>query len=170
MVVEGLSLPRQAPKARLAPARSSLVTPMPLYRYERPRAKHPFVGTWHITEMEMWDADYMHMERQAYVEIEPGDHGSFQFGLVCGELHGYLEEEGPTQRFAFTWEGNDEMDPASGSGWMRLETEDTAAGRIAIHRGDHSRFTARRVGPRPAAGGRTARPDDAGGQPKRRRR
>ena len=141
---------------------------MPLYRYERPRAKHPFLGTWHIIEMELWDAEYMHMERQAYVEIEPGDHGTFQFGLVWGELHGYLEEEGATQRFAFTWEGNDEMDPASGSGWMRLETEDTAVGRIAIHRGDHSRFTARRVPPRPVSGRRATGADD--GASRRRRR
>ena len=28
-----------------------------------------FVGLWHITEMEMWDADYFNMERQAYLEI-----------------------------------------------------------------------------------------------------
>jgi hypothetical protein len=141
---------------------------MPLYRYERPRAKHPFVGTWHIIEMEMWDADYMHMERQAYIEIESGDHGTFQFGLVWGELHGYLEEDAPGQRFAFTWEGNDEMDPASGSGWMRLETADAAVGLLAIHRGDRSRFTARRVRPRPASGRRTAGVDDR--DTKRRRR
>lgn len=143
---------------------------MPLHRHARSRTEHPFVGTWHITEMEMWDADYVHMERHAYVEIESSDDGSFQFGLVCGELHGYLEEEGATQRFAFTWEGNDEMDPASGSGWMRLEAEDVAVGRIAIHRGDHSRFTARRVQPRQAAGGLTDRPDGPGSRARRRRR
>ena len=141
---------------------------MPLYRYERPRAKHPFVGTWHIIEMEMWDADYMHMERQAYVEIESGDRGTFQFGLVWGELHGYLEEEGAAQRFAFTWEGNDEMDPASGSGWMRLEAEDTAVGLLAIHRGDRSRFSARRVRPRPASGRGTAGGDDRNTERRRR--
>jgi hypothetical protein len=141
---------------------------MPPYRYERPRAKHPFVGTWHITEMELWDADYTHMERQAYIEIESGDHGTFQFGLVWGELHGYLEEATPGQRFAFTWEGNDEMDPASGSGWMRLAGEDTAVGLIAIHRGDRSRFTAHRVRPDPASGGGAARADKR--ETRRRRR
>jgi hypothetical protein len=130
---------------------------MPLHRYARPRAKHPFVGTWHIVEMELWDADYLHMERQAYIEIEPGEHGTFQFGLVWGELHGYLDEEAPGKRFAFTWEGNDEMDPASGSGWMRLEADDSAVGLIALHRGDRSRFTAHRVRPDPASGGGAAR-------------
>ena len=141
---------------------------MPLHRYERPRATHPFVGTWHISEMEMWDADYMHMERQAYIEIAPGDLGTFQFGLVWGELHGYVEEEGAAQRFAFTWEGNDEMDPASGSGWMRQAGEDTAVGLIAIHRGDRSRFTAHRVRPGPASGASAVRADTRG--PRRRRR
>jgi hypothetical protein len=42
---------------------------MPLHRYKRPRAEHPFVGMWHITGMELWDDDYVNMERQAFVEI-----------------------------------------------------------------------------------------------------
>ena len=133
---------------------------MSLYRAARSRGKHPFVGMWHIIEMELWDADYMHMKRQAYIEIESGDHGAFQFGLVCGELHGYLEDEAPGQRFAFTWEGNDEMDPASGSGWMRLESVDAAIGVLAIHRGDRSRFTARRARPYSVSERGTAGIDD----------
>ena len=118
---------------------------MPLRRLERPRAGHPFVGTWHITAMALWDASYVNMERQAFVDIRPDDLGSFQFGLVCGELDGYCEGEPPGQRFAFTWDGNDEMDPASGSGWMRLRGDDEVIGLIRIHRGDRSRFRARRA-------------------------
>jgi hypothetical protein len=53
------------------------------------------------------------------------------------------------------------MDEASGSGWMRLSSDDTAEGVIAIHRGDRSRFAARRVPPPP---------DDASGKKPRRRR
>ncbi len=30
----------------------------------------PFVGTWHIYEMDMWDEDYFNMETQAYIEIQ----------------------------------------------------------------------------------------------------
>jgi len=118
---------------------------MPLHRFERPRVEHPFVGTWHITAMELWDASYVNMERQAFVEVRPDNLGSFQFGLVSGELDGYCEGKPPKQRFAFTWDGNDEMDAASGSGWMRLRSAEEVIGSIRIHRGDHSRFRARRV-------------------------
>lgn len=64
---------------------------MTLHRFKRPRAEHPFVGLWHITSMEVWDNDYVNMERQTFVEIKSDNLGSFQFGLVRGELDGYVE-------------------------------------------------------------------------------
>jgi hypothetical protein len=135
---------------------------MPLYRYKRPRAEHPFIGMWHITGMELWDDDYVNMERQAFVEIDSDNLGSFQFGFVRGELDGYVEAaEGdpsdhgrdpkqlasdmPSDRFMFTWEGFDELDEVSGSGYMRLTSASKATGVIKIHRGDRSTFRARRV-------------------------
>ena len=131
---------------------------MPLHHHKRPRAEHPFVGTWRITGMELWDDDYVNMERQAFVEIGPDNLGSFQFGLVRGELDGYVETpEGepsdyrrdPTQlasdRFMFTWAGFDELDEVSGSGWMRVTGADEAVGLIEFHGGDRSTFQGRRV-------------------------
>jgi hypothetical protein len=135
---------------------------MPTNSHQRSHAKHPFVGTWHITAMELWDYDYVNMERQAFVEIDPDNLGSFQFGLVRGQLDGYLEtlEETPevepsgrrlaslplgSVRFAFTWDGFDEMDEVSGSGWMRLTSAREAAGVIKVHLGDHSTFRAHRA-------------------------
>ena len=47
---------------------------MPLYRYKRPRAEHPYIGVWHITGMELWDDDYVNMERQ----IHRGDRSTFR--------------------------------------------------------------------------------------------
>ncbi|MCS3665611.1 hypothetical protein GGP65_003255, partial [Salinibacter ruber] len=41
-------------------------------------------GTWHITWMEMWGEDYLHRETQAYIQIDTGGLGDFQFGLVSG--------------------------------------------------------------------------------------
>ncbi len=95
--------------------------------------------------MELWDGDYLNMSVQAYVEIRPDNLGRFQFGLVRGFVDGYLEGEPPEQRFAFTWEGSDEMDPVSGSGWMRLSGKDEVQGLIKIHLMDRSTFTAIRV-------------------------
>jgi hypothetical protein len=118
---------------------------MTLHRLDLPRHDHPFIGTWHIYTMEMWDADYFNMEIQAFIEVRPDNLGTFQFGLVSGGLHGYVEGEPPRQRFAFTWEGNDEMDPVSGSGWLRLRGDAEVLGMINIHQHDRSRFKARRV-------------------------
>jgi hypothetical protein len=108
--------------------------------------------------MELWDEEYVNMERQAFVEIGPDNLGSFQFGLVRGQLDGYLEspEEPPGReprdptepapvRFAFTWDGFDEGDERNGSGWMQLTSVNEAIGLIKLHLGDHSTFRAHRA-------------------------
>lgn len=101
-----------------------------------------FAGTWIITEMEMWDADYFNMEVQAHLRIEENGIGSFQFGLVAGGLDGEVVKQGKAERFAFTWEGQDEMDPISGRGWLEMRTPDSVEGRLKIHLGDGSTFVA----------------------------
>lgn len=120
---------------------------MTVHRIELPRHEHPFIGTWHIYSMELWDESYFNMETQAFIQVRPENVGSFQFGLVSGGLDGYLARKGSTQRFVFTWEGNDEMDPASGSGWLQLKGETELLGSIKFHLGDRSRFRARRDDP-----------------------
>ena len=90
----------------------------------------------------MWDEDYFNMEVQAYIEIDEKDMGQFQFGLVSGDFDG---ETVGSDRLEFTWNGNDECDEAQGSGWIRLEDENTLEGKIKFHRGDTSKFWAKRV-------------------------
>lgn len=104
-----------------------------------------FAGMWHITEMEMWDEDYFNMETQAYVQINPNGMGNFQFGLVTGQIHGDVTDESGHERFEFTWEGSDELDPVSGSGWLRIAGDDSAEGNVKIHAGDRSGFTVEKV-------------------------
>ncbi|MFO8231912.1 MAG: DUF6429 family protein [Longimonas sp.] len=112
---------------------------------ESTEAGDGFVGTWHIYEMEMWDEDYFNMEVQAYVEVRSDHLGNFQFGLVTGSLDGYIEREVGDEKFAFTWEGRGEMDPVSGSGWMKLNGENEVEGLINTHKGDRSSFKAKRA-------------------------
>ncbi len=107
-----------------------------------------FVGTWHIYEMEEWDKDYFNMEVQAYVKINEKNTGEFQFGLVSGYIDGEIDDDPEDRRFEFTWDGNDECDPASGSGWLKLKDADTLEGKIKFHYGDSSKFWAKRVGSR----------------------
>lgn len=44
------------------------------------------LGTWRITDMEVWDADYFDMEVAAHVTIHNDLTGEFQFGLVQGDI------------------------------------------------------------------------------------
>ena len=112
---------------------------------KEPENNAAFIGTWHIYEMSGWDEDYFNMETQAYVEIEGNGSGQFQFGLVIGYLDGYIEKLANKERFAFTWEGQDEMDEASGSGWIELNGDNQAEGMINLHLGDRSAFKAKKV-------------------------
>ena len=102
-------------------------------------------GLWHIYEMEMWDEDYFNMEVQAYIEIDAKGHGHFQFGLVSGVIDGEIVKDNHRERSEFTWEGNDECDPAFGSGWVELKDEGTITGKIKLHQGDSSTFSAKRA-------------------------
>lgn len=100
---------------------------------------NPYIGTWRITRMEAWDQDFVDMEVEGYIHFEKSETGRFQFGLVKGFMNWEMEED----RLEFTWDGSDEMDPASGRGWARVNG-DTLQGRIYFHRGDKSGFTAQR--------------------------
>jgi hypothetical protein len=104
-----------------------------------------YKGIWHIHEMETWNEDYFNMEVQAYIEINPNGLGNFQFGLVSGQIDGEVIKDGDVERFEFSFEGMDELDPVSGGGWVKLKDEDNMEGRIKFHLGDSSMFLAKRL-------------------------
>lgn len=107
-----------------------------------------YEGVWHIIEMDLWDEDYFNMEGQAFIQVGSNGIGNFQFGLVSGEIDGEVGKTGNVERFEFTWEGQDELDPVSGSGWLRLSGENRLEGKIKFHLGDRSGFVAVRAGTR----------------------
>jgi uncharacterized protein YndB with AHSA1/START domain len=104
-----------------------------------------YEGLWHITEMEMWDAEYLNMEVQAFIRIKREGGGEFQFGLVSGQIDGEVVKTAAGERFEFTWEGNAECDPASGSGWLSVTAKTELEGKLKIHHGDSSTLTAKRA-------------------------
>jgi hypothetical protein len=109
------------------------------------KAESPFVGRWRITEMEVWDSDFLDMEVQAFIEFRKNGMGQFQFGLVSGCIDYHLTERDGKPAVEWSWDGNDECDPAQGRGWAVLETERLLGGRIFIHQGDNSSFRAEKV-------------------------
>lgn len=70
-----------------------------------------------------------------------GDSGG-EFALDCltGSIHGACEGDA----VEFSWEGSDEMEPASGDGWAELHEDGSLEGEFCRHNGDDIPFTARR--------------------------
>ncbi len=105
-----------------------------------PASNHPLLGKWRIIEMEMWDADFLDLVEPAYITFDQRGGGEFVFGAV----HGGLDRRYGPDGDRFTWDGLDEMDPASGTGSAKLEPDRSLTGEIRFHRGDESTFKARR--------------------------
>lgn len=116
-----------------------------------------FVGKWRTIHMDDFAKKDIDMEVPAFIKIDRGGCGEFQFILVHGNIDGRTVSgpDGKT-RFEFTWEGNDdECDEASGAGWFGLKDDDNdeknamIEGEIKIHNGgDSSKFVAHRAAER----------------------
>lgn len=102
----------------------------------------PYIGTWRIIEMDQWDRDYMDAEVPAYITIERTGQGQFQFGYVCGYLTGEITDDFGVEHFSFDWEGNDEMDDASGSGWLRVVGKGRLEGKLRFQGSDSTKLVA----------------------------
>lgn len=100
-----------------------------------------FTGNWRITEMEVWDQDYVDMEVPGYIQIGSGGIGQFQFGLVSGDIDSRVERSSNTLRFEFSWLGQEENDPMCGRGWVVIENGELN-GRIYLHLADDAAFRA----------------------------
>lgn len=103
----------------------------------------PFVGTWRIVEMEVWDQDAFDLLGPAHFTFGKDGLGSLQFIAVVGDMDCRFGERDGKPAVEFSWLGSDENDPASGRGWAVVDG-DVMTGRIFFHRGDDSSFTARR--------------------------
>ena len=105
------------------------------------KRKSKVVGRWRITSMTEWDQDFIDAEVPGYINFTKDFLGDFQFGYVrCGIDWRETERDGdPAVEFSF--EGNDEMDPCSGRGWV-VAAGSEIEGMILFHLGDESGFTA----------------------------
>jgi hypothetical protein len=107
------------------------------------RAHSPFEGRWHIVSMSMWDEDFINAEEQGYIEFNAGGEGEFHFGYVHGNMDCREATRDGQPAAEWSWEGNDEMDEASGRGWAVLRGGELH-GLLAFHQGDESDFVAKR--------------------------
>ena len=107
------------------------------------KPKNWVVGRWLIESMDQWDRDFIDEMGRGYFEFDAKDSGEFQFGYVQGQIDYRLGERNGKPAVEFTWDGNDEMDPALGRGWLVLEG-DELQGMFYTHLGDESGIVLKR--------------------------
>lgn len=93
--------------------------------------------------MSAWDQDFVDEEEEGYFEFAEHGEGEFHFGYVHGQMDCRLTSRGNEQAVEWTWDGNDEMDPAQGRGWAVLKGNELH-GMIFFHSGDDSEFVAKK--------------------------
>src|SRR5690606_31472282 len=85
-----------------------------------------FAGRWRIVEMDNWDNDFLDLVEKAHLSFKGAADGEIAFGALKGFLDVRYGARDGSACAEFSWEGQDENDPACGRGWAAIGT----AGRI----------------------------------------
>jgi hypothetical protein len=106
-----------------------------------------------LVETELWDIEDLDLVESAHLTLGPDGLGELQLIAIGAGIDYRVGERDGMPFVEFSWAGYDESDPASGRGWARLEPSGALKGRLFIHQGDESGFTAYREAedPRPRA-------------------
>lgn len=107
---------------------------------QKRKPESPFTGRWRIVSTSAWESDYLDEEEPAYIEFTARG-GEFHFGYVHGVMDCRPTTRDGQPAIEWTWDGNDEMDPAQGRGWAVLKGGELH-GMIFFHQGDDSEFVA----------------------------
>ena len=95
--------------------------------------------------MSAWEQGFVDEEEEGYVEFNDKGSGEFHFGYVHGHMDCKVTTRDGEPAVEWTWDGNDEMDPAQGRGWAVVKG-DELHGMIFFHVGDDSEFVAKKKG------------------------
>jgi len=93
-------------------------------------------GVWRIVEMDLWDAEAIDLLGPGYIQFSADQTGHFRFIAVEGWMDCHSDQRDGRPCVEFTWEGNDESDPASGRGWAALDEDGSLRGHTYFHLGD----------------------------------
>src|SRR5262245_38385242 len=80
-------------------------------------------GRWRVVET----PDYDMATPASYIFFGKTS-GEFALDCLTGSIHGGYEGDA----VEFTWEGNDEMEPARGDGWAELQDDGSLEGEISL--------------------------------------
>src|SRR5437773_8582944 len=85
---------------------------------------NPFTGRWRLVSTSAWDEEFIDEEQEGYFEFNEKDSGEFHFGYVHGHMDCRLTTRDGEPAVEWTWDGNDEMDPAQGRGWAVVKGDE----------------------------------------------
>jgi hypothetical protein len=117
-----------------------------------PTAGSQFLGRWDVASVTTLGREDRYAEAGAYIEFEADGLGRFQLGDVEGDVDYREVARDGKPAVEFSWEGGDATDLLSGRGWALFEG-DRLAGRMMIHLGEESEFTAIRSAVEPGGSG-----------------
>src|SRR5271170_6587868 len=99
-----------------------------------------FAGRWRVVEMDVWDKDFLDLVETAHLTFKGATDGEIAFGALKGFLDVRYDTRDGSACAEFSWERNDENDPASGRGWVVLGAAGRLVGHFYIHNADDSGF------------------------------
>jgi hypothetical protein len=100
-----------------------------------------------MIDMELWDREDLDLLGPAHLTLGRSGQGSMRFLAIEASVDYRTGERDGLPAVEFSFDGTDEGDRISGRGWAVLA--DTLRGRLFLHNGDESAFSAKRlVGPR----------------------
>jgi hypothetical protein len=111
---------------------------------KKPKQPNPFIARWRIVSMSAWVQEFIDEEEEGYFEFDQKNNGQFHFGYVHGQMDCRLTKRDGDAAVEWTWEGNDEMEPAQGRGWA-IGKDDELHGMIFFNNGDDSEFVAKKA-------------------------
>lgn len=101
-------------------------------------ARTAIVGKWRITQSEAWQRDHLDLCGPAFLRIDPGGTGEIAFGALTASVDGGFTPSGVD----FEWNGAEEGDQVTGTGWADLRDDGRLEGEIAYDKGDDTTFIA----------------------------
>jgi hypothetical protein len=91
--------------------------------------------------MDGWSKESIDLVEPAYIEFGDGKRGSLHFICIYADIDYQINQD---NKITFSFQGDDEGQTISGRGWAKIKNGGLQ-GRLFIHNGDESYFTAQRV-------------------------
>ena len=97
------------------------------------------VGKWQIVESGTWPRDHLDLCGPAFLRIDADRTGQMAFAALSASVDGGFTPSGVD----FDWNGADEGDQVTGTGWADLRDDGWLEGEIAYNNGDDTTFIAK---------------------------